>query len=169
MKLITLIILTLLVVTGCNKPDPHPELKDPIYADLNSRLGGVTAELNAETKTLEGHQAELAKVVPQTGQIKYAQKRVFESEAKITRLAQEKKYLELKIEARKSESRKSYMTAFKKGETWPDMAEYDAYKAELRLRNAKTTWDVKERMKAAGVLDSDKPAAVEKPAGGGEE
>ncbi|MNJ91076.1 hypothetical protein D3C87_87210 [compost metagenome] len=165
MKIITLLFLSFLALSGCNKPDPTPELKDPIYGDLNSRLGAVTAELSAEKKVLEGHQLTLSQVTPQTGQIKYAQKRVYESQAKITKMEQEKQYLELKIQERKKESRRSYNKAFQKGETWPDMAEYDSYKAEIRLRNAKRTWDVKERMKSAGILESKAPAA-EKTEGG---
>lgn len=146
MKLFGVIVLSLLVIS-CNKPDPHPELKDPIYSDVTATLASTTQALEAEKKTLDEHLKALGDVVPQTGQIKYAQKRVDESRARIIFLEQEKQYLELKRTARQREARQSYTTAFKKGETWPNPAEWRAYEAEKRLRGAKRNWDVKERMK----------------------
>ena len=162
-RLLSLTII-LFALSACNKPDPAPELKDPIYSDLTASLAATTQALEAEKKALEEHQKALKEVVPQTGQIKYAQKRVNESQERITKLEQEKQYLELKVEARKSVSRKTYLAAFKKGEPWPDPKEFESYQAEKRLRNAKKTWDVKERIKEAG-LGPDLPAPA--PAEGG--
>lgn len=146
MRLLSVIIISILLIS-CNKPDPHPELKDPIYSDVSALLATTTQALEAEKKTLEGNIKALGDVVPQTGQIKYAQKRVDESKAKIVFLEQEKQYLELKRAARQKEAQKSYSVAFKKGETWPNPEEWRSYEAEKRLRNAKRNWDVKERMK----------------------
>ncbi|WP_295901222.1 hypothetical protein [uncultured Bdellovibrio sp.] len=159
------VTIILFALTACNKPDPHPELKDPIYSDLTASLAATSSALENEKKTLAGHEQTLKDVVPQTGQIKYAQKRVDESKAKIIRLEQEKQYLELKIEARKKLSKKSYMQAFKKGETWPDPKEWESYQTEKKLRNAKKAWDVKERMKETGFGQEKTPAP---PAGGHE-
>jgi hypothetical protein len=164
MNKIILIITTLFVLAACNKPDPNPENKDPIYSDINARLATVTSALNAEIKTLEGNQKELSAVAPQTGQIKYAQKRVFESQAKIDRLTQEKQYLELKAKARMKASRVSYKKAFEKKEPWPDPAEFSAYSAEQKLRDAKRSWDVKQRLEEAGL--GDKPKGPAKAEGG---
>ncbi|WP_291516591.1 hypothetical protein [Bdellovibrio sp. ArHS] len=152
-----LIILSF-AVSACNKPDPNPELKDPIYSDLNTTLAAANAALEAEKKALEGFQKELVDVVPQTGQIKYAQKRVFESQQKISRLEQEKQYLELKLEARKKSSKKAYLAAFKKGDIWPNPKEFEDYQAEKKLREAKRTWDVKQRMQEMGFGDEKAPA-----------
>lgn len=157
MRIILFFTFILLALSGCKKPDPNPELHDPIYSDLQSRLGSVSSSLNAEKKTLAEHQKTLSEVKPQTGQNKYAMKRVYESQEKITRFQQEEQYLTLKIAARKKQAKRSYMAAFNKGESWPDPAEYQAYQSEQRLRNAKRSWDVKERMKSAGI--SEKPHA----------
>jgi hypothetical protein len=151
MKKIGLIITISLALCACNKPEPNPELKDPIYSDLNAQLAAATQALEAEKKTLEGHKKELEDVVPQTGQIKYAKKRIYESEDKITHFEQEKSYLELRVESRKREARKSYLISFKEKKDWPDPKEWESYQAEQKLRKAKATWDVKARMKEAGV------------------
>lgn len=159
-KILAAILISIALV-GCKKPDPHPELKDPIYSDLQAQLGAVTAALNAERKTLADHQKTLSEVKPQTGQIKYATKRVNESQQKINRLEQEEKYLSLKVVARQKSARKSYFAAFKKEEAWPNPDEFRAYQSEMRLRNAKKTWDVKQRLAETGLGDgARKPAAA---------
>lgn len=154
MKLLLLTISALIVLVGCNRPDSNPELKDPIYADINATLGSVSQDLESEIKTLTEHEQALKDVVPQTGQIKFAEKRVFESKARITRLEQEKQYLELKLNARLKEARKSYRIAFEKKENWPNPDEWNEYQAEKSLRNAKRAWDVKERMEKANFTGS---------------
>ncbi len=163
MKLLFVTISTLMILIGCNRPDSNPELKDPIYADINSTLGSVSQELDAEMKSLAEHEQALKDVVPQTGQVKFAEKRVFESKARINKLEQEKTYLELKLTARLKEARKSYLAAFEKKESWPNPDEWSAYQAEKSLRNAKRAWDVKERMEKANisgsVADSDASSA----------
>lgn len=144
-------ILIIFTLAACSKPDPNPELKDPIYADIQTKLGAANAALEAEKKKLEGFEKDMEAVVPQTGQIKYAQKRLYESQANITRLEQEVEYLKLKVEQRLKTAQASYKKAYAKKEEWPDPKEYSSYQAEEKLRNAKRSWDVKQRMKDAGV------------------
>lgn len=153
-------IFILFALTACNKPDPNPELKDPIYSDLQTQLGAATAAVEAEKKKLEGFEKDLETTVPQTGQIKFAKKRVFESQALISKLEQEKSYLELKIEQRRRTAVTSYRKAFAKKEEWPDPKEFASYQVEQKLRRAKRSWDVKDRMKEAGISfeGSEKPA-----------
>lgn len=159
MRLISLFIITMCLL-ACNKPEKNPELKDPIYSSLNSALTTNNQAIEAEKKTLEEHQKTLEDVVPQTGQIKYAQKRVRESKERINRLEQESQYLQLKIKARAAAARKSYLAAFNKGESWPDPREWESYQTEQRLRNAKKVWDVQDRIKQAAKNEKP-PAAAE--------
>lgn len=154
MKLLILTLSVLITLAGCNRPDSNPELKDPIYSDINSSLGSVSQELESEKKSLAEHEQALKDVVPQTGQIKFAEKRVFEAKARITKLEQEKTYLELKLNARLKEARRSYLKAFEKKETWPNPDEWSQYQAEKNLRNAKRAWDVKDRMEKANLTGS---------------
>ncbi len=148
---IILALITFFFLISCNKPDPHPELKDEIYSDLTARLGEVSHQVEETEKQVVTNKKELDAVVPQTGQIKFAQKRYFESEQKLNLLRQQKEWLKIRSEERLKESQKSYRRAFKKGEKWPDSQEFEAYKDELRIRSAKKEWDVKLRMKEAGL------------------
>jgi hypothetical protein len=150
MKFITAILL-ILTLTACSKPDPNPELKDPIYSDLQAQVGAATAALEAEKKKLEGFEKDKMEVVPQTGQIKYANKRIYESQAAITRLEQQVEYLKLKVEQRARTAQAAYKKAYANKQEWPDPKEWSSYQAEQKLRNAKRSWDVKARMRDAGV------------------
>lgn len=151
MRIIYFIFLLFPLLAACNKPDPNPELKDPVYSDLIALQGSTNQALDAEIKKLEGFKQELRDVIPQSGQIKFAQKRVYESQERITKLEQEKIYYELKIKERLSQARKSYAKSFEKKEPWPDPKEWDEYQTAKKLRNAKRAWDVKQRMSEAGI------------------
>lgn len=170
MKLI--LPLFLVFLSACEKKaDPNAYKQDLILADLNAKADETSKAVEAAKKELEGFRKELAEVKPQTGQIKYASKRVYDTEAKITKLEQEKRYFELAAKAREREAKKLYKEAFKSGKPWPDSAGFEEYKTEERLRNAKRSWDVKQRMQEAGIPipgeEGAKKPAEAAPAGGG--
>lgn len=133
---------------GCKKPNPTPELADDIYLDLNSRAQSAQKELDSEKKKLEGFKKDLAAVVPQTGAIKYAQKRYFESEARIQKLEQEVKYFELKANARKKYTKLEYMKAFNEGKSWPLPEEVEAYKTYKVVSQTSRGWDSRKRVES---------------------
>lgn len=145
MKLFIVFYFCIFLIS-CNKPDPNPELKDPIYTDLTVSAAALAQQLESEKKALEENRKTLLEVVPQSGQNKYAEKRVRDSSEKISKLEQEKLYLELKIEAYKTTARRSYLQAFKKGQAWPNPEDWSAYQMEKKLLSAKKTWSVKERI-----------------------
>jgi hypothetical protein len=140
-------VMVLFLLTSCDKPDPNPELKDPIYSDLQSQFESKKKLLEGEIKMLEGHQHDLEMVTPQSGEIKTVQKKITESRNQISKLEQEKVYLELKIESRKKIDMITYSRAYKKKEVWPNPSELASYKIEEKLRSAKRTWSSKDRIK----------------------
>lgn len=173
MKFIIYVVILSLFLGGCNKPDPNPENSDEIYKDLLEELDVATKALESEKKNLEKHESELRKVAPQTGQIKFAQKKVYETQATITKLEQQKQFFEIKIELRKAEVRQRYLEARKGGRKWPDQAEIDGYKAVMKLQREKLEWeknkgqkkDVPHGTKSAGTsAHGEAPPA---PEGGG--
>lgn len=144
--------LTLFIVlfglSACNKPNPNPELADPIYLDLQQQAQNAKKDLEAELKKLEGLKKDLDAAIPQTGAIKYAQKHYFESEARVSRLQQEFKYFELKAASRKIHGNKEYTKAFKEGKSWPDSEEVEAYKVQKEISNINPSWQTKKRVEA---------------------
>lgn len=143
----SLLLCFSLLLIGCDRPDPQPQLRDPIYLDIQSEITSLQQSLDAESKTLIEHQKSLAEVVPQTGQIKYAQKRVDESKAVLNKLNQEIEYQRLKLQAQEKKARASYKKAHESKEAWPNPTDWSEYQTEKRFRTAKKTWDVENRMK----------------------
>lgn len=146
-----LIILTVFLLAGCEKPNPHPEALDPIMADIESELKATDSTIKSTEKELEGFQLEEKKVQPQTGQNKYAQKRIYETTARLDKLKQMLQYWELRRESRLKEARRLYMIAYKAKQPWPDPNEFKEYSMQKKLRLAPLGWSVKRRMEEAGV------------------
>ena len=128
-------------LTGCSSVDPNPELKDPIYLDLSQTIE-ETHELmgNAdmfremakdELKTLETGDPEIATL----------NKDIHRETLKIQAYKQKIRYLEIRKERRRLESRLAYARSLESEATWPDQKEYAAYQAHKKLRNASSNWN----------------------------
>ncbi len=171
MKRIITFLILFLALAACEKPLEHPETTDPIYNDL---LAEVSAAESAATKTekeLEDFKKEAEKVAPQTGQIKFAEKRVYETQAKLDKIKQMVEYWKIRAESRKHWARKKYLAAYKKKEHWPDPKEYEEYQLQRKLEQAPKEWNLKRRLEEsrAGVaLDGPKKAGGGEHGGGGE-
>lgn len=155
---VVFISILALFLAACDSPEPNPELRDPIYSDLEKEVKAVEAQLSAALKELEGFQAELAAVVPQTGRIKYAQKRVNETNAKIEKLRQMSVYWKLRVQSRLLWDQEQSMKAFKEKKPWPPPDEYSDYKKQLAMERAPKTWNPKERLEQSRAGLKAKPA-----------
>ena len=158
-----MLFVLIFTIVACNKPNPNPELADEIYSDLKSSAEASEKDVESEKKKLEAAKKELEAVVPQTGEIKYAQKRFFESEAKLQRLEQVQKYYALKAEARLKYTKLEYLKAFKAGKPWPTEEEIESYRTYKLLSQKEPSWDSRKRVQAYekenGIESSAKPKA----------
>ncbi len=145
MKRFFMLFLPLLLFS-CNKPEPNPELADPIYLEFKTQQDLSKKAIAEAEKTLIEKKADLDKVKPQTGQIKYAQKRLWDTQRTLDSLIQQEKYWTIRIKEREQVARSEYMKAFNAGKTWPDPKEFQEYSTEKRLREARLQWDTKERI-----------------------
>ena len=110
-------VLLFCILSSCNKADSTPEISDEIYKDLLQELEVATKGLESEQKNLQKLQQEKEKAVPQTGQVKFAEKRVNETSNSVIKLQQQKQFFEIKIELRKAEVRQKYLESRKKMES----------------------------------------------------
>ena len=156
-----LIILSMLFAVGCNRPDPNPELKDPIYLDIQRELQEAKREVDAQEKQLEEFKKAFASVVPQTGQIKFAQKRLNDATDKLQRQRQMVRYWEIRLDTRKAESKKLYQQAFSKDKPWPNQQEWQEYKTIRAAQTKPKLWSIDDRFKELGIQR--KPLAPDKP------
>jgi len=160
MRLFLLIIISLSLFIACDTPHAEPEKLDPIYDDLTKEYGKAQSELKATEKELEGFEKELAAVVPQTGQNRYAQKRVNEAKARIGKLTQTQEYWRLRVESRKKWAREKYLAAYKDKKPWPPKEEWDEYVVQRKLEVAPRNWNIRQRLEQAQLglnLKGEKP------------
>ncbi len=162
------LILFTVLATSCTKRDPAPELLDTIYLDLKNELEIAQKNYAAEEVQNKKSKAEFLQVVPQTGQIKIASKRVFESNNNLDLYAQQIKYFEIGLELRKNIARARYLESLtKNGRPWPDDKEIADYKIRLKLQKEKLSWgkkpEVAEKPKDVphGTSGGEKPATPE--------
>lgn len=142
--LLILCSLNLFFSVSCTKRDPNPEFSDVIYTDLQSELEIAKKNLATEDAQMIKTKSELDKVVPQTGQIKYAKNRYFESLNNLDIYRQQVKYFEISLELRRAEAKSRYLESLMaSGRAWPDAKEIDDYRTRLKLQKAKLTWNKK--------------------------
>lgn len=141
-----ILVLMLGFLVGCSKPNPNPELLDPIYQDIDKERKSVESAIKSTEKELEGFEKDLKNVQPQTGQVKYATKRVYESRAKLQQLKQEQTYLKIKLESRRDQAFLSYMKAYNSGKEWPDTNDFKDYQASKQMQGSDRVWNPKKRL-----------------------
>ena len=147
---------------SCKQEDPTPELSDKIFKDLRAEL--EIAKKNTETEASQQVKVaqELSHAVPQTGQRKFAEKRVFDSQNQLSTYHQQEKYFEVKLEERRIYVRKRYLESLLPGgRAWPSPEEDAEYDLRLKLRRAKLDWD-KKRVPRGTASNDEKPKKAEK-------
>lgn len=156
-----LIVLCALALS-CKKEDPTPELSDKIFKDLQAELEIAKKNTQNEESQQKKVFEELQKVIPQTGQRKYAEKRVFDSQGQLTTYQQQEKYFEVKLEERRIYVRKRYLESLlPNGRPWPAPEEDAEYELRLKLRRAKLDWDKKSVPRGTASAEKAKPGGHE--------
>jgi hypothetical protein len=150
MRFLTVLSI-LTVLCGCHSPNPHPELGDPIYLDIERDLKASAGAVQSEEKNLEDLKKALKDIKPQTGQIKYAMKKIYDSEGRLVKLRQINTYLQLRLDTRAKEDGINYLRAFEKDIPWPDPNEYKTYMSYKNMQLAPRAWNPKERIEAAKI------------------
>lgn len=167
MRLILLSVLLLSIAVACNKPEPNPENQDKIYLDLQTELAETQKKATETESSLSDYKVKLKDVVPQTGQIHYIRKRVFESEKQLDKLNQQIKYWTLRLDSRKEFVRRKSLEAFYKGEKWSDEKEFEEYETQKRMFHARREWSGRERRES--FLEEEAKAKKTGPEGAGGE
>lgn len=169
------LILFLLNLSSCKKEDPNPELRDQIYQDIVAQEGDNLKAVADIEKKIEDAKKAVLDSKPQTGEVRRNTKKVFELENLRSKLKQQETFWKIrKFERLKFVRRnKPEMTE----EDWNSRSksEYEQYLSEKKLRQAKNSWDLKQRFRDEGltydpILMGEEPKVEKKeapPAGGG--
>jgi hypothetical protein len=159
-----IITIILLFFSSCESKNPNPERLDDVYLDLVAELDLASKALEAEEKHLASLIKERDMAIPQTGQIKYANKKISDSESKINSLKQQKLYFEIKIEQRIHDNKIAYEESLKKdGKPYPDKDEVALYKSVVKFQRDKLLWEKNKGIKKDVPRGTEnKPEAPEK-------
>ena len=135
------ITLTLsLVVIGCKKEDPNPELMDPIWKDLSARHAAYQKNYEESKAKIPVIEESLAKAEARTIELKNFQKELSKEKLKLMNAEQLSRYYRIRAERRKLVSRIDYKKAFAENKPWPDPREYSDYLVNTRLQEANRNW-----------------------------
>lgn len=137
-----------LFLNSCTPNNTHPEQVDGIYKDLTAELGIAIKALDEEEKKLSGIVKEKELAVPQTGQIKFTNKKIADSLEKINVLKQHKQFFEIKVEQRLHRAQVKYQESLQSGgKPWPDPEEAALYNSVTKFQRDKIAWDKNKGMK----------------------
>jgi hypothetical protein len=138
--LLTGAIAALSLLLGCSKPHPQPELLDPIYADLVSRSNVSKAAAHQANAELVRARESLATAPPRDPTRRKLQQDISKHLNRITVADQEAIYYEVRANQRRDYARSEYLKAYNRGESWPNPADFEAYKTQKRLQEAPRDW-----------------------------
>lgn len=137
----TLVLFIATLICGCKSEDPEPQLRDPIFKVLSDQASQAKSAYDSQIKKVEDAAKALEKTDANTLDRKLAIRDLASSTLAAKRLAQDMEYYRIRAERRRLEARKSYKIAFNKDQDWPNPAEFEAYQASKRLREAPRSWD----------------------------
>ncbi|MAF89941.1 MAG: hypothetical protein CL674_01615 [Bdellovibrionaceae bacterium] len=143
MKKILLFFIIGFLFMGCSKPDPAPELRDPIYQDISKKLKAQEAKVKELTKEVEQNKENLKFIEPYTRQSKDFWQKYWTSSKNLKKAEQLLHYYNLHLINRKYAAKNSYIRAWNNGygDEWPSATTMYRYELNQRLKNAPRKWD----------------------------
>jgi hypothetical protein len=138
-----LILATLCLVgaSKCEKPEPNPEGRDPIYQDLAALQKSTEGDLATESKKLDDLDKEIGAMKTRDSAKLHAMGVRSSMEKRILQMKQMAQYYEIRATERKAYDEKDYLEAFNAERAWPDPATVAEYQARKKLRNASRNWE----------------------------
>ena len=135
-------IAVMVILTACAQKDPNPELLDGIYKDLVAELDLARRSLELEEKSLLDLVKEKSIAIPQTGQIKFAIKKISDAEEKIMIMKQRVIFFEISVAQRVGLARIKYGESLRTGgKPWPDKEEVALYNSATKFQRDKLEWE----------------------------
>jgi hypothetical protein len=159
------------LTVGCNSPDPHPEDADPMFASLKSAYTNTTKDTKAAQDAADEARKHISDLPPSLGGYTYYQRKYFQLKSKAELAEQSEHYAELRMLARKEETIKRYVEAFKSGSHWPPdyTAEMQAYQTKLKLESEPKAWGARSPKWTRGMASKNHESKKAEPAHGSAE
>ena len=159
--LVALSIIASTFLTGCEKEDPIPEERDPIYKDLQKKESDYKKAYEENKAKIAEAMEKLEKIEPHS----IEKKEVLRDLANFRRLALEgqqlSQYYRIRAERRKYVDRIEYKNAFRAKKEWPNPSDYSDYLKNNHLAQAPRNWNARVPKLQSRLASSGKGA--EKP------
>lgn len=124
---------------------------DPLYMELEREMNAAGAQVKLAEEQLIEAESNFKKAVPQTGQIKYATKRLNDAKYRLQRANQAALYLKVKHEARKWEAREEYLSSYYNKTPWPNPEPLEMFRLKKRLMDTDKNWSANRRREELGL------------------
>ncbi len=158
--------IAILSLTACEKEDPNPELRDPIWQDLSKRAADYEKQRDESKAKLAGLRERLEKVEPNSMDLKDVRRDMAKTEKALLGQEQLARYYKIRADRRKVVDKITAREARASNKEWPDKAEYSDYLVNSRLRETSMNWNARVPKLQDRLVR--KPAKAEKaPEGGG--
>lgn len=154
---------------GCSKEDPHPEARDPIYADLVRRLTEHQKAVDEAKGKITELTDSLEKAEPNTIEKRDIERDLAKYKHQLLDSDQWARYYKIRSERRRIVDKIVYREAFAAGKEWPDPHEYSDYLTNRRLVEINRNWNARVPKLSDRLPSSTKAAAKPAPEGKKEE
>jgi hypothetical protein len=144
------LLSVLFAFTGCQGPDPLAYLKDPLYQEIEKDMKAAQGEIAETEKAVVAAQADLKSATPQTGQIKYAKKKLFEAEYRSRMANQRLVALTIQLDSQKWIAKEESLLAIQNKKEWPTKDALELYNLQKQLILNDRDWSYKKRRTALG-------------------
>ncbi len=136
-----------LVLVGCEKPNPTPELGDPIFQDIQSQMKSSEKELVDAEKAIQDASAAIEKIVPQDGTYKILWEKYFQAKKNKEQVQERGQFLAASLDRRKKLVRKRYREAWNSGTKKLEVnaSELEDYKQNRKLATDSRDWSTKTK------------------------
>lgn len=136
-------LIMIAALAGCEKEDPNPELRDPIWKDLSERAAQYEKQKEESKAKLKTLREKLEKVEPNTMDLKDVRRDIAKTEKALLGAEQLARYYRIRADRRKVEDKISARDALAKGKEWPDKSEYSDYLTNKRVHEINLNWNTR--------------------------
>jgi hypothetical protein len=148
---------------ACSKEDPNPELRDPIFQDLEKRHADQDKAAEEASKNLGELKIKLEKAEDNSIEKKDIQRDIAKNQKIFNISSQLAHYYKIRTERRKIVDKLVYKEALAAKKDWPDPHEYSDYLVNRRLVEASRNWAQRVPKLTDRIPSSTKPSAKPNP------
>lgn len=129
-----------IVISGCRREDPQPELSDYIYIDLKNEVQAGERNVEEFKKKLASAEESFRISAARTIDRRTAKDEITKYTDALNRASEQLEYYKIRLSRRYAETRYNYRVAFREGRAWPPEKEFEYYQVQKKLANAPKAW-----------------------------